>query len=283
MAKPIYPFQPFIDVMITDNSDIFSDRIFIPEELISGVVIPNDFFFDSLYELTLKLGYPLSKEDVSFAFGLPIIVEKSKTTTIVTKSENIGSVTISYMVTGMENANPPSLADDKYLPSKGVAENEFLPDIEDDDEYTEVTVSSYINEIVKLNRHHDKKSALKSKIIVMIAPCSNDKMTESKHEWMHYHINNYMNRGYKIYVENESEVGKELIQYIVNCNYKNCVVVLKGEPSTREGLLNYQPIEACAHEDSSTPTLVSVMEQFASFVLDPSKDTVKQRNALANV
>lgn len=279
MAKPIYPFQPFIEVTIDDNNESFSDRIFIPEELISDGFLPYDVFYESLYELISKVGYPISKDEIMLAYGKSGVVDSSGVTTIITKSESIGAVTIGYFIVGMENAAIP--IDIDLESSEMMSEEDVL--IDDENQQSEVTVSSYINEIVRLNEYRDKNTSLKSKIVIMILPSSDDDMTESKCEWLHYHTNNYMNRGYKIYVENESQTGRDLIQYILNCEYTNCVVVLDGEPETYVSPLNYQPIGACVHNKPGKPTVRSVMEQFATHALDPSKETVKQTNALVNV
>lgn len=281
MAKPIYPFQPFVEIEINDSSESFSDRLFIPEDLISNGSVPSAYFYEKVFELTSKLGYPLSRDDITLAHGISDVIDSSGIITILTKSEVIGAVAISHNVIGIENA--AISVNEHSQPSGLVADIEDSTDIDSCMPHTEATVSSYINEIVRLNEDRKKNASLKSKIVIMIAPSSDEDMTESKCEWLHYHTNNYMNRGYKIYVENESQTGRDLIQYILNCGYENCVVVLDGEPESYISPLNYQPIGACVHNKPGKPTVKSVMEQFATHCLDPSRETVKQTNALVAV
>lgn len=287
MAKPIYPFQPFMEVTISDSSECFSDRIFIPEDMIANGFIPSDFFYERLHALTAKLGYPLTKDDIRTAYDFLTVVSKEATTTIKTKSDVIGNVTISFCVIGVENENIP---EEVELASEIVSHNSILNQddlpkivISDDDDTKGISVSGYINEVLRLNEYRIDKALPKSQIVIMIIPSDDAAMTESKCQWLHYHVNNYMNRGYKIYIEIETETGANLMQYIINCQYPHCVVVLNGEPEKYVKPLSYQPLGACSSSSAGPLTIESVMRQFSTHRLDPSCDTCKQTNALLEV
>lgn len=277
MAKPIYPFQPFVELHIKDDQDGIYDRLFIPEELIIDETIPSSFYYEKLHDLTSRLGYPLDKDTIMAACNFSSILPKDACIAITTMSESIGTAVITHNIVGLENAVIP------------VIKNECLEVVGDlvderelaiDDVPSEVTVSSYINEVVRLNEYRENNNFIKSKITIMIIASNDDDMTESKNEWLHYHANNYMNRGYEIYIENQSKTGKDLMQYMIDCQYSNCVVVLDGEPVVDIKPLKHQPIDACVHNKPGKATARSVMEQFATHGLDPSMETVKQTNAL---
>lgn len=263
MAKPIYPFQPFIEVSMKDNSAVFFDRIFIPEELISNKAVPADFFFSQLYMLTARLGYPIYKEELELAFGFLETISKRATTTISTSSDEIGLVTIDYKVIGLDNT---------YLSQD---EDGFEAD-------TGVTVSSYIPEMESLNNYRSSNPFLMSRITIMVFP-DIDEMTDSRCDWLHYHLNNYMNRGYRLFIEQDSKTGANLMRYIRDCGYTRCRIYTTGDGFDRQELFEYQPIEACTWGIGEERTIKNAMEHFASHSLNPSSDTIKQTTALTAV
>lgn len=275
MAKPIYPFQPFIEVSISDKSSGFYDRIFVPEELLEKDVISAHFFYENMHKLMIKLGYPISKEDLLTAYSYLSIMNKSAAVTIITKAEDIGSVTIQHSLVGAENAYRPT--------DIAINDNQDDETVDDEDENAEICVSAHITEMARLNENRQAQRFLNSKIVIMIYPSEEELLDESKLEWLHYHVNNYMNRGYKIYVEIISEIGRDLMQYILNCNYKNCVVVLNGSPEKPNPILHYQPIEACTPCQNGDTDAKYVMEQFATHLLNPCIEEVKQTNALTEL
>lgn len=276
MAKPIYPFQPFIELYIKDDQEDIYDRLFIPEELIIDGTISSSFYYDNLHDLTSRLGYPIAKDSIISAYNFSSVLAESACVAITTMSETMSTVVITHSIVGLENAAIPVTKDE--CPEVSTLVDEQETDLDED--LSEVTVSSYINEIVRLNEYRQNNNFIKSKIVIMILASNDADMTESKNEWLHYHTNNYMNRGYQIYIENQSQTGKDLMQYIIDCQYSNCVVVLDGEPLVDIKPLMYQPIDACVHKGPGKATAKSVMEQFATHGLDPSKETVKQTNAL---
>lgn len=277
MAKPIYPFQPFVELYIKDDQEDICDRLFIPEELIIDGTISSSFYYDNLHDLTSRLGYPITRDGIISAYNFSSVLAESACVAITTMSEDIGTVVITHNIVGLKNAVIHVIKDENSEEGEVLSEDQ---DLDYDEGLSAVTVSSYINEIVKLNEYREKNNFIKSKITIMIIASDDDDMTESKNEWLHYHANNYMNRGYQIYIENQSRTGKDLMQYIIDCQYSNCVVVLDGEPLVDIKLLMYQPIDACVHNKPGKATAESVMEQFATHRLDPSKETAKQTNAL---
>ncbi|MED6316529.1 MAG: hypothetical protein VYA60_04725 [Pseudomonadota bacterium] len=274
MSKPIYPFQPFIEVSISDDYSNFYDRIFIPEDSLESLesdIVTAEFFYENIHKLMVKLGYPISKETLLANYSYLSVIQKSGATTIITKAEDIGSVTIQHTLVGMENAYRP------------IHINKEREDAESDVEPEDICVSAHITEMERLNNNRQSQKFLSSKIAIMVYSSEDGPLDDVKQEWLHYHMNNYMNRGYKIYVEILSDMGRDLMQYILNCNYSNCVVVLNGSPEKPNPIFHYQPIEACTPNKNGDTDAKYVMEQFATHVLDPFNDRVKQINALTEI
>ena len=279
MAKPIYPFQPFIEVHISDSKDSFYDRIFIPEDLLEEDMVKADFFYDNLYKLTTKLGYPFSRETFLVKYGYILSINESDAITLITNTESIGHVTIKHTIIGASNAYRKPPAPQFTEDNSGVI---FIDDTEQEEDYPEICVNSHIPEMVKLNEHRQNQDSLNSQITIMVLQSTDRSLNEDQCEWLHYHINNYMNRGYKIYIEAISDMGQDLMQYIINCHYSNCVVVLEGVLEQPSPLLDYQPLEACRLNDEGKVTVKGVMQQFATHLLDPSTE-IEQTNALISL
>ena len=260
MPKPRYPYQPFIDVNITDVREKFFDRIFIPEDIIDSGNVRSDFFIRNLQSITARLGYPFTTEVLDNSFGFIGNIDKDNIITIDTKSELIGLVTIDYMVVGIDNVYEPDLS------------------ISEDSE-SGISVASYITEMARHNNYRYDRQFLTSKIAIMVLPVDT-KLTGSKFEWLHYHINNFMNRGYKVVIENESVNGFRLQQYILDAQYTNCIVITEGPDKQCEKPLNHQPIEAVAWEPNDKKSVEGAMRKIATHLIDPSSDLIKQTTAL---
>lgn len=260
MPKPRYPFQPFVEVNITDDTDHFFDRIFIPEDLIIEGKIPSDFFIKNLQSITARLGYPFTVDVLDNLFGFIESVDSDNVRTIDTKSKMIGLVTIDCALIGMEN-----------LYESDLEENE--------DSSAGISVASHIVEISKYNKYRYERQFLTSRIAIMALPVE-EKTEGSKHEWLYYHINNFMNRGYKIIIENQTTNGVRLERYILDANYTNCTLITENANNQYQEPLNHQPIEAFYWNAQEKPSIDLAMRRLATHLIDPSSDLIKQKTAL---
>ncbi len=261
MPNPAYPFQPFIEVNITDVKEVFYDRIFVPDDVIKNGLIPTEFFLYNLQQLTARLGYPFRLSDLENEFGFNTNIDNQLTLTIPTKTELLGLVTIDYQVIGLDNFYPETVDDG------------------DESKIAGISVISHILEIARYNNYRYERQFLMSKIAVMVLPLD-ERTKGNKNEWLFYHINNFMNRGYKIIIEDESVAGATLKQYIIDTSYTNCVLVTEGNDYVCEKPLIHQPIEACSWNYEDTPTIELGMRRFATHLIDPSSDLIKQTTAL---
>lgn len=288
MPKPNFPYQPFIELQVNDNQALIVDRLFIEEEsIVDGKLSGNDFY-QKINTLVAKLGYPLSELDVIMAYGTKEFADKQKAVSIDTGVESFGNLVIDHRLYGFGNQNYRN----KKAQEKGrdglnqyiTQQAQYEQEGEDDNYHSsEVTVSAFINEVAAYNDYRQSNEFLSSQVSIMITPSNDDDMTDSKSDWLHYHVNNYMIRGYKLYIENTTKTGAKLLQYIIDSRYNNCVLVLDGEPTMDIGNLQYQPIDACLHNGKGQKTVFNVMERFAEYLLNPSLESVKQFSALTKI